>query len=180
MGEASLSELTAIDPTAGAQDPITECLLDLRLEPHRSLTAANVRLLLLLFGGVGVATSLPFVIMGAWPVAGFMGLDVLILYLAFRANADAARAYEHIVVTPLELLLAKVTAKGMRRDFTFQPAWTRLHKEEHEEFGVLRLALRSRNRSVEIGSFLGADAKADLAAGLSRALNIAKRGPRFS
>lgn len=163
-----------------ASDPAAERLFDVRLMPHRSMTPANFRVLMLAFGAAGLFTSLPFVIMGAWPVAGFMGLDVAIVYLAFRANFDAARAYEHILVTPLELLLAKVSAKGLRREFRFHPAWVRLDKEVHEEFGVTRLALRSRGLSVEVGGFLGADAKADLASNLNRALSTAKRGPRFS
>lgn len=163
-----------------AHDPAAERLFDMHLVPHRSLTTGNFRILMLVFAAAGVFTSVPFIAMGAWPVAGFMGLDVAILYVAFRVNFDAARAYEHILVTPLELLLAKVSAKGSRREFRFHPAWTRLDKVEHEEFGVMRVALRSRGRSVEIGGFLGADAKADLASGLIRALNDAKRGPRYS
>ena len=161
-------------------DPSAERLFDVRLVPHRSLSAGNFRILMLVFAAAGVFTSVPFIVMGAWPVAGFMGLDVAIFYLAFRANFDAARAYEDILVTPLELLLAKVSARGVRREYRFQPAWTRLDKVEHEEFGVMRVALRSRGRSVEVGGFLGADAKADLAGGLVKALNEAKRGPRFS
>lgn len=167
-------------PGGSSTDPSTERLYDVRLVPHRSLTASNFKILMVVFAAAGVFASLPFVVMGAWPVAGFMGLDVAIFYLAFRANFDAARAYEHILVTPLELILAKVSAKGLRREFRFHPAWTRLDKEEHEEFGVMRVALRSRGRSVEVGGFLGAEAKADLASGLVRALNDAKRGPRFS
>ena len=161
-------------------DPSAERLFDVRLVPHRSLSAGNFRILMLVFAAAGVFTSVPFIVMGAWPVAGFMGLDVAIFYLAFRANFDAARAYEDILVTPLELLLAKVSARGVRREYRFLPAWTRLDKVEHEEFGVMRVALRSRGRSVEVGGFLGADAKADLAGGLVKALNEAKRGPRFS
>ena len=170
------------DPGAAgfALDPATERLFDVRLVPHRSLSASNFRILMVVFAAAGVFTSVPFIAMGAWPVAGFMGLDVAILYLAFRVNFDAARAYEDILVTPLELLLAKVSAKGVRREFRFQPAWTRLDKIEHEEFGVMHVALRSRGRSVEVGGFLGADAKADLAGGLVKALNEAKRGPRYS
>ena len=159
---------------------VDERLLDVRIVPHRSLTPRHFRILMLAIAAACLFTSLPFVVMGAWPVAGFMGLDVAIVYFAFRKNFDAARAYEDIIVTPLELLLAKVSAKGSRREFRFHPAWVRLDKDVHEEFGIMRLALRSRGRSIEVGGFLGADAKADLAYGLGRALNEARRGPRFS
>ena len=161
-------------------DPGSARLLDVRIVPHRSLTAANFRLLMALFALVSVATSVPFVLLGAWPVAGFMGLDVAIFYLAFRASFRSARAYEDIVLTPLELLLAKVTPRGARSEWRFHPVWVRLDREEHAEFGLQRLSIRSRGRSVEIASFLGPDAKADFASKLTRALSEAKRGPRFS
>lgn len=169
-----------VPPDAPLDDPVAQRLLHVRLVPHRSLSAGNFRLLMGMFAAIGTASSLPFVIMGAWPVAGFMGADVVLVYLAFRANFKAARAYEDVCVTPLELSLAKVSAKGLRREFRFHPSWVRLHKEEHEEFGIQRLSLLSRGRSVEIAGFLGPDAKAEFASGLTRALNEARRGPRFS
>lgn len=151
-----------------------------RLTPHRSLTRGNFRLLFLIFSGASLFSSLLFVIMGAWPVAGFMGLDVAIFYFAFRANFNAARAYEDVHVTPFELLFAKVSASGRRAEWRFNPAWVRLEREDDEEFGTLRLALVTRGKSVEIGSFLGPGEKADFASELARALAEARRGPRFS
>lgn len=154
-------------------------LLDVRLRPHRSLNGGQFRILMALVALLGTASSLPFVIAGAWPVGGFMGLDILVVYLAFRASFRSARAYEDISVTPLEMLLAKVTAKGQRAEWRFHPAWVRVDKVEHEEFGLQRLSLRERGRSVEVAGFLGADAKADFASRLTRALAEARRGPRF-
>jgi uncharacterized membrane protein len=161
-------------------DPAAARLFEARIVPHRSLSPRGFRALMALFTLISVASAVPFVLFGAWPVAGFMGLDVAILYLAFRANFRAARAYEDILVTPLELLLAKVTAAGLRREWRFHPAWVRLNRQEHEEFGLQRLSLCSRGRSVEVAKFLGPDEKADFASNLSRALSEARRGPRFS
>ena len=159
--------------------PPDHLLLDVRLVPHRSLGPSQFRLLMGVFALVATASSLPFVIAGAWPVGGFMGLDILLVYLAFRANFRAARAYEDISVSPLELMLAKVNAKGRRAEWRFHPAWVFIDKVEHQEFGLQRLALRSRGTSVEVAGFLGADAKADFASALTRALADARRGPRF-
>ena len=83
----------------GVDAGVDQVLLDIRLVPHRSMTAGNVRVLIAVFALAGTISSLPFLLMGAWPVAGFMGLDVLLLYLAFRANFRAALAYEDIVLT---------------------------------------------------------------------------------
>lgn len=167
----------ALDTTA--LDPAEARLLDIRIVPHRSLNAANFRVLMGVVCIAGAASSVPFLIMGAWPVAGFMALDIALIYVAFRSNFSAAKAYEDILVTPLELLLAKVSAKGRRQEWRFHPAWVRVDKVEHEEFGLQRLSLRSRGRSVEIASFLGPDAKADVSRSLHKALNEARRGPQY-
>ncbi len=151
-----------------------------RLKPHCSLPRRSFRFLLLVFLGANIVTSLPFIFLGAWPIAGFCGLDVALFYLAFKASYRAARAYEDVHVTPFELLVAKVSAKGQRAEWRFNPAFVRLEREEHEEFGTLRLALVSRGKSLEVASFLGPDEKADFASALSRALAEARRGPRFS
>ena len=118
--------------------PLEHPLFVARLRPHRSLTRRNFRLLITIFAGVNLFTSLPFIVLGAWPVAGFMGLDVAILYIAFRANFRAARAYEDISVTPLELHLAKVSARGRFAEWRFHPALVGLTRDEHEDCGTQR------------------------------------------
>ncbi len=155
-------------------------LFTARLTPHRSLTRSHFHLLLIVIGLAGLATSLPFLILGAWPVAGFMGLDIAMIYFAFRANFRDARAYEDVTLTPLELHLAKVSAKGARADWRFNPVWVRLEKEEDEEFGLQRLSVASRGSSVEIARYLGPDEKAEFATAFSRALAEARRGPRYN
>ncbi|HLH12728.1 MAG TPA: DUF2244 domain-containing protein [Methylovirgula sp.] len=169
-----------MSPLREENDPATRRIFAVRLHPHRSLTKRNFRILLLIFSAISLVTTLPFVFIGAWPVAGFMGLDVALFYFAFRANFRAARAYEDVRVTPIELMLAKVSPKGAKAEWHFHPSWVRLQKEDHEEFGVQSLALVSRGESVEVGNFLGPEEKADFANGLSRALAEARRGPRFS
>ena len=131
-------------------------------------------------GFAGLVTSIPFVIVGAWPVAGFFGLDVLLVYLAFRSSFRSARAYEDVLVTPVELLLAKVSAKGVRTDWRFNPVWVRLERQVHEEFGTQRLDLVSQGRRIEVAGFLGPDAKSAFGDRLSRALAAAKRGVLYS
>lgn len=168
------------DGYVDAADPAGRGILAVRLYPHRSLTQKNFHILLMVFSLTSFATTIPFVIAGAWPVAGFMGLDVLLFYLAFRSNFRAARAYEDVRVTPIELQLAKVSPQGVRAEWRFNPSWVRLDRVDDEEYGVQKLALVSRGESVEIGRFLGPDEKARFAEGLSRALAEAKRGPRFS
>jgi uncharacterized membrane protein len=161
-------------------DPAGRRIYAVRLRPHRSLSERNFWLLLCIFSAISFVTTVPFVVVGAWPVAGFMGLDVAIFYFAFRANYRAALAYEDVNVTPIDLSLAKVSPKGARAEWHFNPSWVSLHKETHEEYGVQKVAVVSRGRSVEIGKFLGPNEKATVARDLSLALHEARRGPRYS
>ena len=62
------------------------------LTPHRSLSATGFVIVMALVGGVSFAAGIAFLLMGAWPVFGFFGLDVLLIYLAFRANYRAGTA----------------------------------------------------------------------------------------
>lgn len=163
-----------------AANPLENSLFNARLVPYRSLTpklASRVILGVCLFN---FFISLPFLFIGAWPVAGFMGLDVLGLYIAFRVSFNSAKAYETVSVTPLELVVAKVEAAGGRKEWRFNPQWVRLTADVHEEFGTERVTLASRGETIEIGAFLGPEQKAELARDLSRALAKARSGARFS
>ena len=162
------------------EHPADAPILSVRLRPHRSLTRAQVQVLLCAVGAAGILTTLPFLLMGAWPVVGFMGLDVLGVYLAFQANFRSARAYEDVELTALELLVAKVSQKGKRAEWRFNPAWVRLQRKEHEDYGTLRIDVVSRGRSLEVASFLGPTQKSDFADALARGLVQARSGPRFS
>ncbi len=161
-------------------DPCDELIFRTRITPHRSLDARAVRLLLTIFAGCCAVSSIPFIVLGAWPVAGFLGLDIVLLYGAFRLNFRAARAYEDVSVTPVELNVARVSAAGRRREWRFSPGFVRLERQEMEDFGVTRLDLVSRGRRVEVAAALGPQARADFARDLSLALAQARRGPRFS
>lgn len=161
-------------------DPCDAQLFAARLVPHRSLSQNHFRVLMMVFAGAAFVSALPFVFLGAWPVLGFMGLDVALFYFAFRANYRAARAFEEVRVTPLELSVAKVSQHGERSEYFCHPSLVRLERQVHEEYGVERVSLISSGQAVEVASFLGPDARARFADGLSGALAEARKGPRFS
>jgi len=143
------------------------------------MTPDGARRFIIAFSLVSFFLSLPFFLRGAWPIAGFFGLDALALYIAFKVSFRSARAYETVDLTPLELVFAQVGASGARREWRFNPSWTRLEEQAHEEFGTERVTLVSRGERIEIGAFLGPEQKATLARDLGRALAIARLGPRF-
>jgi uncharacterized membrane protein len=147
------------------------------LTPHRSLGPTGFLIFMLVLGGISFVSGMVFLMAGAWPIFGFFGLDVLLVYWAFRANYRAARAYEVVTVTASELTLRKVSYHGRIREWTLNPLWVRLDRDEHAEFGIERLYLVSRGRRLPVAGFLGPDEKASFAHALSAALGEARRGP---
>jgi len=147
------------------------------LTPHRSLGPAGFVIFMAVLGGISFAAGMVFLIAGAWPVFGFFGLDVLLVYWAFRVNYRSARAYEVVTVTPCELTVRKVNQRGRMLQWTLNPLWVRMERDEHEEFGIERLYLVSHGRKLPIAGFLGAEEKKSFAAALSGALAEARRGP---
>jgi len=150
------------------------------LTPHRSLNRTGFLVLMGFLTLVSFAAGVVFLIMGAWPVFGFFGLDVLAVYWAFRINFRRATATEEISVTPSELRVRRVSHRGHVVEWVLNPLWVRLEQETHAEFGIERLYLVSRGRHISVGSFLGADEKASFAKALLAALQAAKRGPTYN
>ena len=150
------------------------------LTPHRSLNRTGFLAVMLFLSVVSFVTGIVFLMMGAWPVFGFFGLDVLVIWWAFKVNFRTARASEEIVVTPSELRVRRVSHRGHVAEWVMNPLWVRLGQEADEEFGIMRLYLVSRGRHLTIGSFLGPDEKASFAKALLDALNAAKRGPVYN
>jgi uncharacterized membrane protein len=150
------------------------------LTPHRSLNRTGFLVLMTFFGVVSFAAGIAFLLMGAWPVFGFFGLDVLLIYWAFRINFRRANASEEISLTPFELRVRRVSHRGHVVEWVLNPLWVQLDQEVHAEFGIERLYLVSRGRRVSIASFLGPDEKASFAKALLAALQAAKRGPNYN
>ena len=118
-----------------------------------------------LVGGFSFIGGMFFFLLGAWPVVGFLGLDVLLVYWAFRANYRAAAAFEEVTVTPSELRVRRVSHRGEVAEWTLNPLWTQLDRETHEEFGVLKLFLVSRGRKLPVAGFLSPAGKGKLRRG---------------
>jgi len=146
------------------------------IRPHRSLTPHGFRIVMGLLCLVSVVASLPFVIMGFWPVAGFFGLDFLGLYIAFRVSYRQGQSFELLELTPIRLLLRKVSPRGEVREWRFNPLWTRLDREEDDEFGLQTIALTSRGEHVVIARDLSPPEREALAEDFGRALAQVKRG----
>lgn len=145
------------------------------LHPHRSLGPRGFLILMLAIGAVSFVTGIVFLMLGAWPVLGFFGLDVLLVYIAFRLNYRAGRAYEQVELTRDLLKITRVSSRGVIETFDFNPYWVRVRLAERPD-GRAHLKLASHGRELEFGLCLNDDERREFARVLDGALATA-RGP---
>lgn len=141
------------------------------LRPNRSLTPKGFAVVMGLIAGLSFAAGFAFLYIGAWPVFGFFGLDVLLVYWAFRQSFIDAEARELIEITDEELVLIRLRPGKPGEELRLPRSFLRVELEEdHERELVGPLLLLSRGRRYEIGRFLGADDRRSLAMALRSAL----------
>lgn len=157
------------------EDGPDEILFSAELRPYRSLSPRGFALLLMLVAVTGFASGLLFWSLGAWPIAGFFGLDILAIQFAFRLNYRAARAREIVEMTRGRLKIEKIAPNGRRETFAFNPYWARLEVERVADWGITRMVLSSHGRRLAIGGFLNPDDREGFAAALSEALAAVRR-----
>ena len=143
------------------------------LTPHRSLTRQGFLVLMGAVIAVNVIVAGMFVALGAWPIAGFAGLDVLLIWLAFKVNFADARKLERISVTEHELVLDRVSEKHPPEQQRFVRRWVRVELQEDTERELIGslLLISGRNR-VAVGEFLAPEERKTLAEALKSALAI--------
>ncbi len=145
------------------------------LTPYRSLGPNGFVVLMVLFGGVSFVAGLLFLSIGAWPVFGFFGLDVLLVWLAFRMNYASAKSFEEVVVSRAEVIIRKVGPRKKHLEYRFNPMWVRLAIFREEDEGVTKITLTSRGETVDIGNFLNPDDRTSFAGAMANALATARR-----
>jgi len=144
--------------------------------PHRSLNRTGFVIVMAALSAISFVAGTVFLLMGAWPVFGFFGLDVVLVYWAFRANYRAAAACEEVTVTAGELRVRKISHRGKTSEWTCNPLWVRLERDQHEEFGLRHLFLVSRGERHQVADVLSPEERESFAAALAAALGEARRG----
>lgn len=148
------------------------------LTAHRSLGPRGFAILMAVLGAVSLVMGLAFLSMGAWPVMGFLGLDVLIVYIAFRLNYRSGRIYEVVEIGREDLQLLRIHPSGRRERFRLDTYWTRIMLDEQPD-GRTALAVGARGEVIPFGGFLTDQERRDLASELRAALVAARGGPRI-
>jgi uncharacterized membrane protein len=141
------------------------------LTPHRSLSRQGFLTLMGTIAILSFAIGLYFYAIGAWPVVGFMGLDVALVWWAFHRNFADARRAERIEITTHEVVLEKLSERHPPKQQRFIRRWVRVELEEDRERELIgSLFLRFKGKRTEIASFLGAEERQAFARELQAAL----------
>lgn len=139
------------------------------LRPHRSLSPVGFAALMAVIAGVSFCAGLAFYLSGAWPIVGFLGLDVLAIYWAFRANYRSGRQFETLELTDGTLKVARVSPAGKVQRWQFQPYWLRVEMDDPPRHAS-QLTLSSHGRRLVIGRFLSPPERLEVAMALRQAL----------
>ena len=170
--DPSSSDPPAVGP--GGDRRAAPVFFDAVLSPNRSLPRPGFIAVMAGVIVVSVGLGTFFLLQGAWPVFGFFGLDILLLYLAFRLSYRSGRLRETITVTADEVVVRRIAPNGRTTEWRFNPYWLRVALDdpvEHES----QITLTSHGRSLVIGPFLAPEERASLVRALREALGEANR-----
>ena len=143
--------------------------LDVTLRPHRSLSKLGFVLVMSAIAGIGMTIGILFFLAGAWPVLGFCGLEILLVYIAFKMNYREGMREEHLRLSEKGLDIVWVMPSGHVTEVRWEPNWLSVDLQPRPREDN-RLMLRSHGKVAEIGHFLLPGERAELAEELTIAL----------
>jgi uncharacterized membrane protein len=152
-----------------------EPLLELTLTPHRSLSHSGFVALMAALVAFNFVAGIVFLMVGAWPVVGFLGLDVFLVWLAFRMSYAHARQSERLALYHDRLAIWRRDHWGREQMTELQPYWLRVRVVRHQG-AVARLLLLSHGRRHVIGQFLAPEERERLALHLDAVLSALRDG----
>lgn len=161
-------------PPVWQSDPARPCFFSATISPHRSLSLRGFHRLILILALIFTGVSGLLLAAGAWPVIGFMGLEWLGLYWAFKLSYRQAEAREIVEVWRDETRLTRVSPKGVAESLSLKTAWVQVVNEE-SVYDPKPLYLRSHGHSHPFAAELSADERKGLALALRQGLQQARR-----
>jgi uncharacterized membrane protein len=154
-----------------------DLVFEAELRPYHSLSRRGLTLVLGFLGIVSLSVTTMFYFLGAWPVAGFNGCEMLLAAALLRAHMRSRRAREVLLLTAQDLRILRYNENGARTEHALPAAWLNIILEERPG-RVPALYAATHGRREEVARVLGEPEKRDLAAALTTAL-YGLRHPTF-
>jgi uncharacterized membrane protein len=141
-----------------------------KLTPHRSLGRKGFRIVILLAAALATIPGIIFFSMGAWPIIGFLGLDIALFWWAMSASQRDRKRYEEVTLWPDQLEIKQVDGVGKETLSRFNPYFVKLVVDRDFNERTVALHLRTRDRDIVLGEFLNQDEKSSFAKAFGTAL----------
>ena len=138
---------------------------------NNSISSGGRSLVLGSLAAVLLAISLGFALNGAWLIFPFAGLDILVVFLAFRYVERRAGDYECIAFQG-ENVVIDTRREGKTERFEFNRYWLQVTLVEASGGKRGRLLLRSHGKEVTFGVHLTGEQRAVMARRLKEHLKI--------
>ena len=151
-------------------DDLTDIVFDAAITPYRSMSPRGQRLLIVVLAGLLTLGTGVFAFVGAWPVGGFAGLELLAAIVLFRRHARRMKSGELVILTPRDLRIVHTDGAGRRRERTVPVAWLSATIEERPGRSPA-LMLTGHGRREEIAADLGEAERRDLGQALQATLH---------
>ncbi|WP_411816946.1 DUF2244 domain-containing protein [Hyphococcus sp. DH-69] len=146
---------------------------DAVLYPNRSLPNKGFVIVMTIVAVSLFSTGLFFSTLGAWPVLGFCGLDVLAVWVAFKLSYRQGRLRERVRIANGEMWVSRVMPSGHEMRWRLQPYWTQVKIDQpvrHES----QVRVISKGRTLILGAFLSPEERGRFAEALTSALGRAR------
>lgn len=143
------------------------------LWPYRSLSQKGFKILMICLGSLMSLIALVFFLLGAWPVIGFLGAEIVIVWLAFKINYRAGQIIERVEISAQRVQVTRINWRGNQTHLCLESPWVRAELQQTPDQRP-KLYLRAHAKKMEIGAFMPPVEKSGLAKALNQTLAQAR------
>ena len=155
-----------------------DILLEVSLSPNVSSRITTIRWILTLFGATCVALGVIFAVLGAQPVLGFMGVEIILLGAAYRFSIRNTRMAEQLTLSSRHLIFRRIDRNGNISITNFEPHWLKVELFKVKGFSK-HVIIASKGRARKVGAFLDPKEQLKLSNTLEQALTTLRRIPEI-
>lgn len=149
-------------PTIDQAAPQGSNCFTLEMRPPHNLSGAGIWLVIAAYCLAAIPLGGFFLTLGAWPIAGFYGLDLVVLAVALIMARHKARRYERVVMTPANTTIEHGNHQGCQGSARLDTPWLsiRLHDPQAHH---CRIELSCKGKRIIIGGFLAPSERREVA-----------------
>ena len=158
MKHASVTKVVGVEDS----NKNLQIYFDEGLHPYLSLDRTGFIWVISFAVAFGFIISVEFTLVGAWRVFRFCGVEIFLLYTAFRLNYRSGQCAERLILSDNGLQVRWFSPKSEVGRWNFEPGWLQVHIEARRPNGGA-VSLSSHGLSPPIGKFLTPDERSEIA-----------------